>query len=173
MADQERHKRFPPAVENWELERIAEFAKKIEPREPEELAAELMRRLAVLKAKPPCDIQDWDAYLWRFLRNKANNWFRDRRTRQKPIISLDQARTPESNETFAESIPVPLSEDSPLAFAQVWAQLGPKLQRFVVVWGALEGDQTAIGIRLRIHRNTVRLWKKKVRQIFIKHGFRL
>lgn len=175
MAGKKRGKRSR-LVERWEIDYVTEFAKKVERREPDELAAELLRQLVVLKAHPPSKVEDWNAYLATFLRNKAGNWFRDRRTRTHGTVSLDKRRTEDSDETFSEGHPEPAmiaAHDFGIAFAQAWEELGPKLQRFWLTLVEVGGDQTAAAKRARKHRNTAILWIKKIRAIMRKHGIEL
>ena len=173
MACQDRGKRSL-AVKKSEIERIHKFAFMAERIEPKELAAELLRQWAELKADPPSRVKNWNAYLSDFLHSRSSNWFRDRRTRRSLITSWDEPRTKDSEETGPRQEPsVTADEESRFAFAQAWQELGPKLQRFALTYQELDGNLTAVAIRLRIHRNTASQRRKKVRAIFQEHGIGL
>jgi len=61
--------------------------------------------------------------------------------------------------------------DSRIAFAQIWEELDPKLQRSGIVLRQKDGNLVAVARTLRIHRNTAGFWLKKIESLLKKHGF--
>jgi DNA-directed RNA polymerase specialized sigma24 family protein len=154
-------------VEDWELDLIRNVASRFRTTEREELEAELAKKLADLKSSPLFGIRSWRAYLAKFLFNKASNWIRDTRARER-------RSTPLPDEYFEVSgLPesAPLDENLPIAFQQVWNELAPDLRRFWRILLEEDGNQVATAKKLGIHRNTVRLWIGRIRQALETHGF--
>jgi SMC interacting uncharacterized protein involved in chromosome segregation len=174
VAGKKPRKHSSPEID-WELDEIARAAKKVEPRDQAELRGELARKLLVLKTRRRIGIRNWRAYVKKFLKNKTNSWLRDRRQREKRRVSLDRWH---EEEGFEEGLPLEMVKrlskdegDFGIAFKQLWEALGPEFQRFCLVLAQKEENQTAVAKNLRIHRNTVRLWMKKIQAILQKHGY--
>jgi len=167
--------KHPSAEIDWELDEIARAAKKVEPRDQAELRAELARKLLVLKTRGRIGIGNWRAYVKKFLKNKTNSWLRDRRQREKRRVSLDRWH---EEEGFGEGLSLEVVKrvskdegDFGIAMALFWEKLNPKLQRFCLVLLQKGGNQAAVAKSLRMHRNTVIPWIKKIRGLLKKHGF--
>lgn len=167
MRDKEGGEHADPGLTPWERQLVVVISRKFELREPEELEAELGRTVLDVKARPSSGIRDWKNYLAKALHNKANNWVRDRRGRAHRETVLPESEN-ESSTSFAKNEADPASQ---IAFAQLWRALSPELKK---VWELLEeerGNLTQVARRLRVHRNTVRLWTIKIQQILRTHGY--
>ena len=164
MHGQKRQTAPPAQIERWELELVGKVASAFRTSEPEELEAELSKKLLELKPRLPGGIHNWRAYLAKFLYNKAANLVRDWRAREK-------RNRGEPDELGA----VPSSSgqsDLALAFRPLWDELDPELRPFWTVLVEEGGNQVAVARRLGLHRNTVRLRIQKIRRLLEKHGFR-
>lgn len=166
-------KRSCAEIAPWELALIRTVAQRFRTMEREELEAELARRLLVLKLYPPRGIRDWRRYAAKFLYNKASNWIRDSRARERRAVAVD--KTAGESETFALTDLLPAPEprhDLRIAFAHIWKELDPELRAFWQLLLEENGNQLRVARKLGKHRNTVRLWIKKIRKILVSHGFR-
>lgn len=158
----------------WELDLIRKKASTIRTREREELEAELARRLIVLKGLSQSHIRHWETYVKGFLHNKTANWVRDwraRDARKVTIVELDEEESEGYLATGLSPSSVEENLDLRIAFAAMWQELGPELR---AVWETLDeerGNQTAVARRLGKHRNTIRLWIRKIHEILKRHGF--
>jgi RNA polymerase sigma factor (sigma-70 family) len=161
----------------WELALIRTVALRFRTGDRDELQAELARRLLVLKTRPPPGIRSWKAYLAKFLFNKASNWVRDQRVREKNLLALDPLPQATSHPTDPEFTLLHTlgtfdpDSDLRLALAQVWKELDPELR---ALWKLLleeGGNQLRVARQLGKHRNTVRLWIRKIRKTLRHHGF--
>jgi len=160
-------------IASWELALVRAVAGRFRTAEREELEAELARRLLALKLHPPRGIRDWRRYATKFLHNKASNWIRDSRARERRAVALDKAAA--EPETFALTDHLPAPEprhDLRIAFAHIWKELDPELRAFWQLLLEENGNQLRVARKLGKHRNTVRLWIKKIRRILVNHGFR-
>ena len=123
-------------VQSWELEMVKNVCRAFRTEEPEELEAELARKLAELKGRTPLGIRTWDAFLAKFLYNKASNWVRNARNRHRinGVLSLTIARgvTGISGRSLFEEC------DLRIALIAVWKELDPERQRF---WEFLAGER--------------------------------
>jgi hypothetical protein len=154
--------------EHLQVKRVAEAFRTTE---RDELEAELARRLLELKKSAPADIRNWESCTAKFLYNKAANWIRDYRANDARKADLadfgeDYLTTLEDILPFAE-----IDMDFEIAFARVWKELHPDLR---LLWEVLleeRGNQAKSARRLGKHRNTVRLWVHKIKQILKRHGF--
>lgn len=161
-------------IQSWELELISKVARRFSTTEREELEAELARRLLHLKRHLPRGIRDWKAYLAKFLFNKSANWVRDQRAREKRKLSLVETREEMFDEIgLGGAVLVSSKPDDDLrtAFSDVWKELDPELR---LLWEVLleeRGNQTRVAQRLGKHRNTVRLWLRRIRETLAYHGF--
>lgn len=159
-------------VELWELELARKVALAFRTEDRAELAAELTRKLAVLKTGDLSHVRDWKAYLAKFLYNKAANWVRDDRARRKREL-LAGSREGRSSEP---SVLAPDFSDEAgrhnlrMALGSVWAELDPELQRLWQVLLEENGNQVAVGRRLGMHRNAIRLRIGRIKRILQKHG---
>lgn len=156
-------------VETWELEMVQKVARAFRIFDRDELVAELSRKLVELKQRPPSDVQNWKAYLAKFLYNKASNWVRDTRNRERRVARA------ETDEDWIGTLPTGASlhsqEDLRIAFARLWRELDPELRRFWELLAQERGNQANVSRRLGIHRNTARLWIRKIPEILERHGF--
>jgi hypothetical protein len=90
------------------------------------------------------------------------------------LVRLHEPRQGDSDRTFAlEDVltsPEP-DNDRRLALARVFEELNPELK---ILWELLleeKGNQASVARRSRKHRNTVRLWARRIEQILKRHGF--
>ena len=156
-----------------ELALIAKVARAFRTTERDELQAELAGRLLDLKAKRPAGIRDWNAYLTKFLYNKANTWIDKERRRESRFRALEQPASPDEDVPSRE--PREMRETDPsaaLALAQAWAELPPELRRFWEVLLEENGNQVKAAERLRVHRNTARKWRGRILHLLRAHGIR-
>jgi DNA-directed RNA polymerase specialized sigma24 family protein len=164
----------PQQVAPWEFDLIQKVASRFETTEREDLEAELGRILLRLKVGKPAHVQDWKSYLAKALLNKASNWIRDRRLRQSRIVPLIAPGEEESGAGFITGKGMPgleIDDDFQLALKLLRNELGPDLLRLWELLIEENGNQLAVARRLRVHRNTVRLWIRKIRQVLELHGF--
>jgi hypothetical protein len=158
----------------WELDLIRKKASTIRTSEREDLEAELGRRLIVLKGLSPSHIRHWEPYVKGFLRKKTANWIRDCRAseaRKVAIVELDEDESEGYLATGVSPSSVEENLDLRIAFAEMWRELDPELR---AVWETLDeerGNQTAVARRLGKHRNTIRLWIRKIHELLKRHGF--
>jgi DNA-directed RNA polymerase specialized sigma24 family protein len=132
----------------------------------DDLEAELAAKLLKLKRRLPVGIRDWLAFLVKFLYNKAANWVRDERAREK----RRKAAEVHIQERAARAIAAQDEHDLRLAVDQVRAELPVRLQRF---WDDLvqEGGKLSKAAPISgIHRNTARHWRQKIRRAARRHG---
>src|SRR5206468_2936296 len=114
-------------------------------------------------------------YLAKFLYNKAANWVRDWRAREKKSAFLAEAGEDRGAEALASGAAFRSREenvDLAIVFTKLWNELDPHLR---LLWNMLaeeQGNQTQVARRLGKHRNTVRLWVRRIKQILERHGFR-
>jgi DNA-directed RNA polymerase specialized sigma24 family protein len=144
--------------------------------ERDELEAELARRLLALKRTRPTGIRSWDRYLAKFLFNKASNWIRDQRLREQRSVGLDSklAADDQSEQTRTLLDALASSEadiDLRLVVSDVLKELDPELRRLWELLLRENGNQLRVARILGKHRNTIRLWVQKIRQVLIRHGF--
>jgi len=162
-------------IESWELELISKVSRAFRTNDREELEAELGRKLLELKNRRPSDIRRWESYLAKMLYNKASNWVRDTRYRESRAIGLTESEPTidDSEERFTSSLAiVPRLENVDLAIilADMMEELEPSLK---LLWETLveeKGNQAQVARRLGIHRNTVRLWIRKIQELLERHG---
>jgi DNA-directed RNA polymerase specialized sigma24 family protein len=159
-------------VEPWELDLVRMAAARIRTTDREELVSELTLHLLHVKREHKSRVRHWRAYLKASLHNRAVNWIRDRQRQQAGVIELDAAGGEEEPRMTANllgsSEPGP---DNRVAFGAAWDALGPNLQN---LWEALiqeNGNQTRVAKRLKLHRNTVRLWIRRIQDVMKTHGF--
>lgn len=143
--------------------------------ERDELEAELARRLLALKSSKPKGVRSWEHYVAKFLFNKASNWVRDQRLREKKSVDLDSstqtddalARTPNLLDVLASAEP---DIDLRLALTEVLQELDPELRAFWELLVRENGNQLQVARILGKHRNTIRHWLKRIEQILMRHG---
>jgi len=163
----------PEEIEPWEFDLIQKVANRFETAEREDLEAELSRILLRLKVAKPAHIRNWKSYLAKTLLNKASNWIRDWRFRQSRNVPLP-APSEEHGGGFIIEKGVPgleIDDDFQLALKLLSDELGPDLLRLWELLIEENGNQLAVARRLGMHRNTVRLWIQKLRQVLEQHGF--
>ena len=177
MVDAEEHR--SPGEENferWEAELIERVAGSHGTLDREDLAAELAWRLLILKRQPKPEIRNWRAYVFKFLRNKALNWIRRTRPRERMTVSLDAPIEEGSGSAFslADLIASPEADvDRRLAIEQTLDELPAELRMLLKLLVDERWNQIAVGRRLRKHRNTIRAWINRIRQAFIANGLAL
>ena len=160
-------------LEAWEQDLIKSVAASFGTVEREDLESELAWRLLVLKRQRPSGIRNWRAYIYRFLRNKALNWLRKSRPRERSTVSLDlRVSEGDSGDPLAERLQVPSAdEDHRLALNQAISELSPELQLALRILIEENWNQSKVAKRLHKHRNTIRDWIRRIRQTLIDHGF--
>lgn len=134
----------------------------------EELRGVLAEKLVVLKQRKNPAIRDWRAYLAKFLYNKASNWVRDARARERrhqigPAHLA--ARSREARGVYPE-----ITHDA-AALAAARDELSHDLRRFWDILVQENGNQTRAARLVGIHRNTGRAWVQKIREILHHHEF--
>jgi DNA-directed RNA polymerase specialized sigma24 family protein len=161
-------------IESWELALVSTTARRIRTTERDELEADLAQHLLRLKRRPPKGIRDWKAFLTTALRNKAANWIRNQQTREERLARLHEPSQGDSERTFTlEDVlisPEP-DHDRRLALARVLEELDTELK---IMWELLleeKGNQAKVARRSGKHRNTVRLWALRIKQVLKRHGF--
>jgi DNA-directed RNA polymerase specialized sigma24 family protein len=158
-------------VERWELDLVRMAAARIRTTDREELVSELTLHLLHVKRDHKSRVRHWRAYLKASLHNRAVNWIRDRQRQQAGVIELDAAGgedEPRTADLLGGSAP---GFDSRAAFAAAWEALDPKLQELWEVLIQENGNQTKVAKRLKLHRNTVRFWIRRVQDVMKAHGF--
>jgi DNA-directed RNA polymerase specialized sigma24 family protein len=160
-------------IQQWELDLIRGVVEESGERVADELEAELAQTLANLKIRIPPGIRNWKAYLREALRNKASNWFRNRRRRLRrevPILAM-------GNEALQgvwiseESLPTRDAHDLRIALAHFWEKLDPDLRDLWTLLADKNGNQAAVSRLLGLHRNTVRRRICQIRAALGRHGF--
>lgn len=175
MGVAKRRVRRSAHIEPWELELVRKVVRAFRTYEKEELEAELARKLLVLKKGRLKRIRDWKRYTTKFLYNKASNWVRDSRARESrhiPIVSPSDVAVVGG---FVSEDLLPAreqSDDLRMSFADVWAELSPELRQLWIDLIAEDGNQVAVARNLGKHRNTVRLWIRRIRRVLRRHGIR-
>jgi len=164
---------FRLPIQRWELDLIRALVRGTGEREADELEAQLAQTLADLKCRTPPGIRNWKAYLREALRNKARNWFRNRRRRVRgevPILAAgDEA--PQGTWISEESLPTREAHDLRIALAQLWEKLDPDLRDLWTLLADENGNQAAVSRLLGLHRNTVRRRICQIRAALGRHGF--
>jgi DNA-directed RNA polymerase specialized sigma24 family protein len=172
MRGPEDRRRAATEVTPQELGLIAKVARAFRTTDRDELQADLARRLLDLKRKPRSHIRDWNAYLAKFLYNKASTWVQTQRRLERRVRSLDESDPENTDEPIAEPRDSADTDSSQsLAFATVWADLGPELQQFWTVLIEEGGNQSKAADRLGIHRNTARKRRARIVEVLKAHGF--
>jgi DNA-directed RNA polymerase specialized sigma24 family protein len=159
--------------ETWEVGLVERTARGIDTNEREELIAELMLHLLQLKRAHQRRARHWKAFLRTSIRNRALNWVRHlqvQRTHMRPFEHADRGldRPADLEDLLAGPDP---DLDRQQALVSVQSGLDPRLREF---WQALveeNGHQGRAARRLRIHRNTARLWIQRIREQLQRHGF--
>jgi RNA polymerase sigma factor (sigma-70 family) len=158
-------------LDDSEQELIQDIAGQFRTHDRDDLAAELAVCALELKRTRPPGITDWKAYLARVLWNRASNvirgWRRrDKRVRQQGAESEDLEMPTEPPEAAGTDI----VEDR-LAISAALDSLDTELRVFWLVLAEENGNQVRTGRRLGMHRNTVRLWIKRIRDVLRTHGY--
>lgn len=160
-------------LERWEQDFIRSVAASFDTRDREDLEAELAWRLLVLKRRRDPAIRNWRAYVYTFLRNKALNWVRRTRPRERQTTSLDAPLASDSDavHTLADLLQShEIDEDRRLALTLAVNELSPELQRVLRTLIEEEWNQTKVAVRLHKHRNTIRGLIRRIRQTLAAHG---
>jgi DNA-directed RNA polymerase specialized sigma24 family protein len=160
------------SIAAWELTRIKLVARRFRTTERDDLEAELARQLLVLKVRSAGHVRDWNAYLMKFLYNKAINWVRRSRAARRRNAALVKSHVTIDGlpDRFASATRSRV--DLTIAFAAVWNDLDPKARTLCRL--LLEGPSSGkaqLARHLGVHRNTVHVWVAKVRRILLRHGF--
>jgi DNA-directed RNA polymerase specialized sigma24 family protein len=166
--NQNQHGRPPRSdLSIWERKLAFAIARKFELHESEELQAELTRTILDLKTRPPPTLRNWKAYLAKALHNRADTWTRRRRATAKKEFTL-----PDLDQETASSFAAEKGDDDlRLAFAELWRELDPDLQRFWHFLAEEQGNQAKVARRLGRHRNTIRAWIRKIQDLLARHQF--
>jgi RNA polymerase sigma factor (sigma-70 family) len=160
-------------LEQWEQEAIQSVAASFDTLEREDLAAELAWRLLVLKRQRGTHIRNWRAYVYRFLRNKALNWIRKNRPRERNTISIDTPMEAHSEHahTLADLLPSSDADTADgIALETALDALPQDLRNLLSILVEENWNQLAVSKRLHKHRNTVRAWIGKLRQALATAG---
>ena len=162
-------------IEPWELDLVRKVARAFRTTERDDLEAELAGKLLKLKSHLPSDIRDWKAYASKFLYNKADNWVRASRAREQKKVALVEMAEENVSERYVSKALLqapPREPDLQIAFARVWNELDPQLRALWEMLLEAKGNQAGVARRVGKHRNTVRLWVRKIQQVLKCHGFR-
>jgi hypothetical protein len=163
-------------IEPWEFQLIAQVARRFRTTDRDDLEAGLARKLLVLKTQSLSNIRHWRAYVAKFLYNKAANWVRDERSRQRRKVDLEAGKEGTTFDLHLLETIRPFAESDThlrIAFARLWNDLDPAMKRFWQVLAEENGNQTQVGRQRHKHRNTVRLWIRKIKQVMAKHDLLL
>ena len=161
-------------LEAWETQLIKSVVTRYDVLDREDLEAELAWRLLVLKRGRGPEIRNWRAYVSKFLCNKASDWIRKTRPRERSTLSLDAplgVGGEEADQTLADLLH--FSETDPdrrLELKHALAELPSNLQTVLRILTEEGWNQTIVARRLRRHRNTIRTWIRRIRQTLIAHG---
>ena len=155
----------------WELKLTRSIAARFRTTERDELEADLALHLLHVR-RHRARAKHWKAYLTAALRNKASNWIRDRKRHERAHADLDAPVDDEQLLTRGDRIVAPdAPEDLRAAFAALWNELDPELRDIWEVLLQEGGNQVDAARRLKMHRNTLRLWVRKIQKAVIRHGF--
>jgi RNA polymerase sigma factor (sigma-70 family) len=175
MGGSGRAKHSRAEIESWELELVRKVARAFRTTEKEDLQAELAGKLLTLKNRSPSGIRDWKAYATKFLYNKADNWIRRWRASEHKKVALLETTEEAVSEPYVSKVVLeapPREPDLQIAFNRVWDELDPQLRALWEMLLEAKGNQTGVARRIGKHRNTVRLWVRKIQQLLKYHGFR-
>jgi DNA-directed RNA polymerase specialized sigma24 family protein len=157
-------------VEEWEIELAKRIAGTFRVAD-DELQAELLARLADLKAKPPEGIENWRAFLAQSLYNAAKNFLRHEDMLRRRFRSfdwqgdVDEDRRPALEEILAApEEPIELRLDLP----KVWNALPPERRKLWQLLFEEEGNISSVARRLGRSRKTVEYWIQKL-ETFVKN----
>ena len=162
------------AIQPWESALVKEAARRIRTTERDQLESELSLHVVLLKRRQLRGIRNWAAFLRKALHNKARNWIRDHQARQQKMVSLDEPPKAGLRDASAwhdivqAAVPDP---DLRIAFRRAWGELGPELR---TLWRLLlenKGNQVEVARLMGKHRNTVRLWIRRIQTVLRRHGF--
>ena len=135
--------------------------------------AELLARLAGLKAKRPEGIENWQAFLAHSLYNAAKNFLRHEDMLRRRFRSLDwqgdvdEDRRPSLEEMLAASEePIELRLDLP----KVWKALPPEMRKLWQLLFEEEGNTSSVAKRLGRPRKTVEYWIQKLKTFLKDRG---
>ncbi len=161
------------SFEPWELALVRAVARTIRTTERDDLESVLAVHLLGLKARFATTARDWRAFAARALRNKAANWIRDRQLAERKFLALDDLflDCDEGRPASDAAASVDVATDTREAIRWVWDNLDQDLQEAWTVLVEEDGNQIRAAARLRIHRNTLRLWIRKIRDTLKCHGF--
>ena len=160
-------------LERWERELVKAIAATIRTTERADLESVLALHLWQTKQRFGSVAEKWRGLAATVLRNKAANWIRDRQLYESRLTSLD--RSPREGETLPPLMDTLRSHgtdaDVELALQRVWDELDEVLRRAWALLVEETGNQTRVASRLGVHRNTVRVWVRKIREALERHGF--
>lgn len=162
-----------PQIELWEWDLLREVVRSFRDADPDELEVSLVGTLVDLKSRPPPGVRNWNSYLRAALCNKARNWFRDRRRRERkstPIVAPGE-EPPGGRFVSEDSLSVRENDELRVALKEVFQELDPDLRRLWIALDEENGSRVAVGRRLGLHPNTVRKRIGKIRQALQEHGF--
>ena len=164
-----------PTLEDGEYALVRSVATRIRTTERDDLESVLAIHLLQLKARFGKTASDWRAFLGTALRNKASNWIRDRQLAESRHRPLDIGRgEDEPEQPIAHSH---AARDPPLEFnaaiRAARAELDERLRDFWDTLLELDGNQAKVARRFGIHRNTVRLWIRRIRASLERHGLEM
>ncbi|MBV8896948.1 MAG: hypothetical protein JO051_10590, partial [Acidobacteriaceae bacterium] len=116
-------------VESWEIKLARDVAAFYRPHD-EDLAAELYRRVAEIKAKQLTAVRDWPAFLAQSLFNAAKNVFRreDRLRRRFETLRYREEEQ-KTNGTDVDVVAPERVAESRLLVRSIWSALSPELQQ--------------------------------------------
>jgi DNA-directed RNA polymerase specialized sigma24 family protein len=159
------------SIAAWELTRIKVVARRFRTTERDELEAELARQLLVLKTRSVGQVRDWNAYLMKFLYNKAITWVRRSRSARRRNAAFVKSNIAIDGlpDRFARAARSQM--DLAIAFAAVWDELDLKARTFCRLLLEDPSSKARLARELGVHRNTVRAWAARIRRILLKHGF--
>jgi DNA-binding PucR family transcriptional regulator len=159
-------------IERWEQDLVRLTAARIRTTDREELEAELSSHLLHVKRRHRRRVRHWKAYLRTALENRAKNWIRDSQQNSSGMVSLDAPEGSDESlslvDRMVSSEPGP---DAGAAIAAAWQGMAPELRKLWQVLLEENGNQTRAAARMKMHRNTMRIWTRRIQKILNAHGF--
>ena len=160
-----------PTLEDWEYALIRSVAARIRTTDRDDLESVLSIHLLRLKARFETTARNWRAFATTALRNKASNWIRDRQLAESRLTPLDRAQSDETERPIADTLG---ARDPPPELRVIVQSARAELdQHLRNVWDALvetSGNQVEVARQFGVHRNTVRLWIRRIRIALALHG---
>jgi DNA-directed RNA polymerase specialized sigma24 family protein len=139
----------------------------------EDLQAELLKRLAEIKAKQLSAIRNWQAFLAQSLYNAAKNHIRkeDALRRQASFLGPDDEPVDQEHPYPGQRLIAPEDPiESRLHLGKIWAALTPEMRELAQLLLEEEGNMSSLAKRLGRPRKTVEYWIRKLRTALKNRG---